>query len=91
MSSQNSSLIDQLGSLQEKHEKELQRFLVEHEGEKKALIMRREDVADEQRSISSLGTCLEVLELPLSGSMCDLPDNSSRYNNSDLLYYDVLF
>ena len=36
--------------------------------------MRREDVADEQRSIFSLGSCLKVLELPLSGFMCDLPN-----------------
>ena len=49
--SQNVALSEQLSRLQDKHEKELQRFLVDHEAEKKSLIMRREDVADEQRYI----------------------------------------
>ena len=42
-------MIDQLNQQQEQRERELQRFLVEHEAEKKQLIMRREDLADEQR------------------------------------------
>jgi hypothetical protein len=46
---QNSAMMDQLKAQQEQHEREVQRFLVEHEAEKKQLILRREDASDEQR------------------------------------------
>ena len=53
-------MIDQLNQQQEQRERELQRFLVEHEAEKKQLIMRREDLADEQRWIDSRLCLLHV-------------------------------
>jgi hypothetical protein len=42
-------MMDQLNAQQEQHEREVQRFLLEHEAEKKQLILRREDASDEQR------------------------------------------
>lgn len=52
-------MIDQLKAQQEQHEREVQRFLVEHEAEKKQLILRREDASDELRQdeVSSILRC----------------------------------